>query len=423
MEKWNFNDVFERLLNAPPAERRRRIERWAESISGLGTVNHREWENLLQGVIKAADVYPALDSSTRDLVLSDLLSQLPTPLCICCKDKFIPLLRSVFVTRGMPVRAAVWDKFKGDLGPYELLSDFWTNGKLFDEVEEIYSICSFLEGELKKKDSFENVLEEIEKLKHRIPDGAKKQLERIEKQLCIYSLKDQIRGKQLRFKVYGALKHVIRDKTNILVLGASGIGKNDIVQFIHNARGCPGEPKKMNCADLTVGMLKGTRASAGILEQAKGRVLCLDEVHELRRSVQEMLKTILAEGELIRKDGTSVRLDFKLVSTSSRTDLSTDWRSVFKEIDIWTRIGEYTFVIPDLSKRREDLADGYRRIAAPVEIAADVLQTWTRRDYEGNWREIIPAVNEVTQRIRELGVRLIITRQTLEQLPPRMDPE
>jgi DNA-binding NtrC family response regulator len=134
-------------------------------------------------------------------------------------------------------------------------------------------------------------------------------------------------------KVYGAIARIGRYKTNVLVLGESGSGKELVARALH-ATG----PRKnhlfvpLNCATLgreileneLFGHERGAFTGAndrkkGLFELADGGTLFLDEIAELDPSTQAKLLRVIERNEFRRVGGTSkIKVDLSLIAATNR---------------------------------------------------------------------------------------------------------
>ncbi len=153
----------------------------------------------------------------------------------------------------------------------------------------------------------------------------------------------------------------------VLILGETGVGKEMIAKALHKGRSETFFP--INCAAFNESSLveselfgheKGAFTGAvmrkvGILEQAKGGTVYLDEIHHLDLKIQARLLRCLREKKIRRVGGTSEEaVDFKLVVSS--------WPDIEKRVengsvlpDLYYRINFLCIGIPALRERPEDI--------------------------------------------------------------------
>lgn len=164
----------------------------------------------------------------------------------------------------------------------------------------------------------------------------------------------------------------LRSKAPLLLTGPTGAGKSflaeRIYQLRHSRHLVKGRFVAVNCATLRgdnamstlFGHVKGAftgalQARAGLLREADGGVLFLDEIAELGLDEQAMLLKAIEEKRFFPfgsdKEASS---DFQLIAGTHRN--MRDWiaQGRFRE-DLYARINMWTFPLPGLAERREDI--------------------------------------------------------------------
>lgn len=164
----------------------------------------------------------------------------------------------------------------------------------------------------------------------------------------------------------------LRSQAPILLQGPTGAGKSSLARRIHALRRQKrrvGEAfVEVNCATLRgdgamsalFGHARGAftgavSARAGLLQEADGGLLFLDEVGELGMEEQAMLLHAVEEGRF-RPVGSDkeVKVEFQLIVGTHR-DLSLAVRAGRFREDLLARIDTWTFRLPGLRERLEDL--------------------------------------------------------------------
>lgn len=154
-----------------------------------------------------------------------------------------------------------------------------------------------------------------------------------------------------------------------LILGESGTGKEVIAQaFVKGFN----ELLPVNCSTFIgrehlmeselFGVVKGAFTGAdkdrsGLFEQARGRVIFLDEIHHLSLPAQAKLLRVLQEKKVIRVGDTSEnarQCDFKIISAGKPELLDMMKAGTFLP-DLYYRIATYVVKIPALAERKEDI--------------------------------------------------------------------
>lgn len=158
----------------------------------------------------------------------------------------------------------------------------------------------------------------------------------------------------------------------VLLTGATGAGKSRLARRIYELKRLrhkiAGAFVEVNCATLrgdgamsalfghTKGAFTGAQtARAGLLKAADGGVLFLDEIVELGADEQAMLLRALEEKRFLPLGSDrEAASDFQLIAGTNR-DLGAQVRDgVFRE-DLYARINLWTFRLPPLRERIEDI--------------------------------------------------------------------
>jgi transcriptional regulatory protein RtcR len=158
----------------------------------------------------------------------------------------------------------------------------------------------------------------------------------------------------------------------ILLLGETGTGKSVEARRIYEVKNnifhLSGGFVEINCAsvskDLAVSVLFGykkgdysgaVRSQEGILQQANGGMLFLDEIGELSLEVQAMLlRAIEARRFKIFGIHEEITVDFQLICGTNRNLEREVARGRFRE-DLLARIKFWSFTLPPLRRRLDDI--------------------------------------------------------------------
>jgi transcriptional regulatory protein RtcR len=164
----------------------------------------------------------------------------------------------------------------------------------------------------------------------------------------------------------------IRSKEPILLMGPTGAGKSQLARRIFELKKSrhqfTGNFVEVNCATIRgdaamsalFGHTKGSFTGAvqdrkGLLVAADGGLLFLDEIGELGLDEQAMLLRAVEEKRFLPVGSDrEVRSDFQLIAGTNR-DLASEVRSGKFREDLFGRINLWTFCLPPLAKRREDI--------------------------------------------------------------------
>ena len=170
------------------------------------------------------------------------------------------------------------------------------------------------------------------------------------------------------------IEHVaLASRAPVLLTGPTGAGKSQLARKIFELkktrRKVAGDFAEVNCATLRgdaamsalFGHVKGAFTGAigeraGLLRKADGGVLFLDEIGELGLDEQAMLLHAIEEKAFypVGSDR-EVKSDFQLIAGTNRDLGARVARATFRE-DLLARINLWTFRLPGLRDRREDIA-------------------------------------------------------------------
>ncbi len=154
----------------------------------------------------------------------------------------------------------------------------------------------------------------------------------------------------------------------ILLLSETGTGKDVLARAIHALSRRPGSFVPVNCAALPPALVEsvlfGHRRGAfsgavsdqpGLLRAAHGGTMLLDEVGDMNAAVQATLLRVLQDGEVLPVGGTkTTRVDVRVVSATHH-DLEASVRDGSFREDLLARLSGFTFRLPPLRERREDI--------------------------------------------------------------------
>jgi transcriptional regulatory protein RtcR len=184
-------------------------------------------------------------------------------------------------------------------------------------------------------------------------------------------------GIQTRNRRFNALierieQVAVASKAPILLTGPTGAGKSLLARRIYELKKArrlvSGAFVEVNSATLRgdqamsalFGHVKGAFTGAGqdrpgLLRKADGGILFLDEIGELGHDEQAMLLRALEEKVFLPVGAdTEVRSDFQLIAGTNRDLLAEVRECRFRE-DLLARINLWTFRLPGLAERREDI--------------------------------------------------------------------
>ncbi|WP_308260063.1 MULTISPECIES: sigma-54-dependent transcriptional regulator [Prevotella] len=243
-------------------------------------------------------------------------------------------------------------------------------------------------------------------------------------------------------QLYSYVELVAPTPMSVLILGASGTGKEYVARRIHElsqrhdrpffALDCGAIPRDVAASEF-FGHKKGAFTGAdtdkrGAFEMANGGTLFLDEVGNLSYDVQVQLLRALQERRIRPVGGTEeIPIDIRLVCATNENLAEAVADGGFRE-DLYHRINEFTIYMPKLSERGTDLflfADLFVR-HANEELDRDVegfdsaaAEMLASHPWTGNLREL----NNVVKRAVLLTRGKHITPLELSQAMPPSQPE
>jgi two-component system, NtrC family, response regulator AtoC len=233
----------------------------------------------------------------------------------------------------------------------------------------------------------------------------------------------------------------------VLITGESGTGKEIVARAIHQrsprvsqafvAVNCGAIPSELIESEL-FGHVRGAFTGAerdrrGLLQEADGGTILLDEITETTPAFQVKLLRALQEGE-IRRVGSNntVSVDVRVIAATNREVEQEVKEGRFRQ-DLFYRLNAVTLRLPPLRERRGDIMPLARHFAlraariglAPVSFSRDAALALVAYDWPGNIRELENAViravalcdhavrpEDLPERVRDAGAQAAAAART-----------
>jgi DNA-binding NtrC family response regulator len=206
-----------------------------------------------------------------------------------------------------------------------------------------------------------------------------------------------------------------RRDASALIIGSTGTGKELVARAIHynsDRKDAPFTP--INCSAIPETLLeselfghqKGAFTGAhetrrGLLEEAQGGTVFLDEINTLSQNLQVKLLRVLQERVVRRVGGReNIPIDIRLASASNQDLEEAVKRGEFRQ-DLFYRLNVVPVRLPDLRDRREDipllvhhfLQKFANQIGEPIRrFSSDAMRILMTHTWPGNVRELENAV-------------------------------
>jgi arginine utilization regulatory protein len=233
-------------------------------------------------------------------------------------------------------------------------------------------------------------------------------------------------------------RRAARTASPVLIYGETGTGKELVAQSIHQASGRSGPFIAQNCAalpeSLLEGILFGTAKGSftgamdrpGLMEQADGGTLLLDEINSMGIDLQAKLLRVLQDSRVRRVGGLKeIAVDLRVIATTNAQPQAAVSRGILRQ-DLYYRLAVVNINLPPLRQRREDIpilcqhfTEKYnRRFNLEVQsVTPEVLEIFKAYHWPGNVRELEHVIEGV---MNLLGDEIYIE---LHHLPQHLLPQ
>jgi len=257
-------------------------------------------------------------------------------------------------------------------------------------------------------------MDELIALVHRCLDTAKLRQENrwLKKQLSHDKRLPGMIGKSVALRaVYGVIDKIADVRCNVIVEGETGTGKELVARAIHEQSQDANQPFiVIDCGAMTESLLeselfgheKGAFTGAahtkrGLLEEASGGTVFLDEVCNISDAMQIKLLRVVQENQLVRVGGVRpIDVDLRFIAASNRNLEQMIEDGKFRE-DLYHRLHVIRIELPPLRERAEDIpllaqhfidefANKYQRKVRAFDAAS--MKMLCEYTWPGNVREL-----------------------------------
>ncbi|GGA27643.1 sigma-54 interaction domain-containing protein [Psychrobacillus lasiicapitis] len=230
----------------------------------------------------------------------------------------------------------------------------------------------------------------------------------------IYTIDNLISQSSVMEEIKNKVRKVSITDSTILINGQTGTGKEIIAQSIHNLSSRYTQPFiSINCGEIPPTFIEhilfGTETDPltstpdilGILEQANGGTIFLDEISALDIKLQAKLLKVI-EDKLIRRVGgkQDIHLNIRVIAATNENPEKLMREKLLRE-DLYYRLSVFQLDLPPLSDRKEDITalihyfiEFYNRhMQIKIEKLDDqVLLAFQQYNWPGNVRELKNAI-------------------------------
>ncbi|WP_374048171.1 sigma-54 interaction domain-containing protein [Clostridium sp. MB40-C1] len=211
---------------------------------------------------------------------------------------------------------------------------------------------------------------------------------------------------------------VAKVDTIVLILGETGVGKEEIAKYIHkNSNRHDKQFLEINCGAIPHSLIEAElfgyergaftgankEGKIGLFEAADGGTLFLDEIGELPLDMQVKLLRVLQKNEVTRIGGVKpIKIDVRIVAATNRELEEMVAQKTFRE-DLYYRLNVVPILIPPLRDRKQDimalikyfLSQFNKKYGLNDYFDSDVLKCFYEYNWPGNVRELKNAVERL----------------------------
>ena len=248
-----------------------------------------------------------------------------------------------------------------------------------------------------------------------------KALEKVQLQKRIQQLEQQVEKRYAFENILGEspaikesislAKKVAPTDTTVLLLGETGTGKEVFAQAIHYGSKRSGKTfVALNCSAFTKELLESeifghkagaftgaTKDKKGLIEEANGGSLFLDEIGEMHIDLQSKLLRFLETNEFIKVGDTKpTKVNVRIIAATNRGLKEEIKEGKFRE-DLFYRLNVFAIHLPSLRERKDDiplLANNFLKLSAErtnkriTGMSKELINVLQKQEWKGNIREL-----------------------------------
>jgi DNA-binding NtrC family response regulator len=244
----------------------------------------------------------------------------------------------------------------------------------------------------------------------------RREVQQLKRELKRYDRFGEIIGRSPKMQeIYNVIDAVSQNKSNVLLTGENGTGKELIARTIHNKSPLANQPfVAINCGALSETLLesqlfghrRGSFTGAiedheGVFQAAEGGTLLLDEIAEIPLSLQVKFLRAIQEKEVTPLGSNRpVRVDVRIIASTNRDLEMQVQRGQFRS-DLFYRLNVVPIHLPSLRERREDIPllvahfirDFSRAYGVePKRVTPEAMERIAAYHWPGNIRELQNAI-------------------------------
>ncbi|MEO5329185.1 MAG: sigma-54 dependent transcriptional regulator [Magnetococcus sp. THC-1_WYH] len=215
---------------------------------------------------------------------------------------------------------------------------------------------------------------------------------------------------KLMHRVFQYAEAIAVSQEPVLVMGETGVGKELLVSAIHQLSGRAGPLVALNVAglddtmfsDTLFGHKKGAYSGAmenrkGLISQAQGGSLFLDEIGDLKPTSQIKLLRLIQERRFYPLGADLAQHTDARILCATHRDLHALMQEELFRPDLYFRLSSHQIRIPALRERKEDLPllvhhflqEASESLKKPIpDVSHELLNLLYGYDFPGNVREL-----------------------------------